>query len=117
VDSQTARQRLVEMLDELDRSAETLRRERPAGESDELSNLDQHPADAATYLSDNDRDDALREVVDERRQQITAALRRIDAGSYGRCVDCGAELPEERLDARPEAERCVHCQSKLEAAR
>jgi DnaK suppressor protein len=117
VDSQTVRSRLVEMLDELDRSAETLRRERPEGESDERSSLDQHPADAASYLSDNDRDDALREVVEERRQQVTAALRRIDAGSFGRCVDCGVELPEERLDARPEAERCMRCQAQAEAAR
>ena len=42
---------------------------------------------------------------------------RIDAGSYGQCVDCGRELPDERLEARPEAERCVDCQQKAEARR
>ena len=28
------------------------------------------------------------------------------------CADCGKPIPEGRLDARPEAARCVGCQSK-----
>jgi RNA polymerase-binding transcription factor DksA len=35
-----------------------------------------------------------------------------DAEGYGQCVDCGHEIPEGRLDARPDAARCVGCQSK-----
>jgi RNA polymerase-binding transcription factor DksA len=41
--------------------------------------------------------------------EIDAALGRIDAGTYGRCVSCGAEIPEERLELRPFAGRCVAC--------
>jgi RNA polymerase-binding transcription factor DksA len=41
--------------------------------------------------------------------EIDAALGRIDAGTYGRCVSCGAEIPEERLELRPFAGRCVTC--------
>jgi RNA polymerase-binding transcription factor DksA len=41
--------------------------------------------------------------------QIDAALARIDAGTYGACVTCGAEIPEERLELRPFAGRCVTC--------
>src|SRR3954470_826107 len=41
--------------------------------------------------------------------EIDAALARIDAGTYGRCVSCGAEIPEERLELRPFAGRCVSC--------
>jgi DnaK suppressor protein len=40
------------------------------------------------------------------------ALVRIDRGVYGMCADCGKPIPEGRLDARPEAARCVACQSK-----
>ena len=35
----------------------------------------------------------------------------IAAGTYGICVDCGAPIPEGRLHAIPDAERCVSCQS------
>ena len=41
--------------------------------------------------------------------EIDRALARIDAGTYGRCVGCGAEIPEERLELRPFAGRCVTC--------
>ncbi len=46
--------------------------------------------------------------------QVDAALRRIDAGSYGLCIDCGVEIPALRLDAAPEAARCISCQVKAE---
>ena len=47
---------------------------------------------------------------------VNAALQRIEDGSYGLCVDCGAHIAEARLRAAPEASRCIHCQEKLEKA-
>ena len=41
--------------------------------------------------------------------EIDAALGRIEAGTYGRCERCGTEIPEERLELRPFASRCVAC--------
>jgi DnaK suppressor protein len=41
--------------------------------------------------------------------EIDEALARIDAGTYGTCVTCGAAIPEERLELRPFAGRCVAC--------
>ncbi len=116
MDQQTARSRLEQMLAELDESAATLEAEM-VGDSGELSTLDQHPADSATDLSDADREEAILEVVTGQREQVRAALRRVDEGTYGTCVDCGTTLPDERLDARPEAARCVRCQAKAEGAR
>lgn len=46
--------------------------------------------------------------------QIEAALQRIEAGTYGQCVDCGVQIPTARLHAAPEAARCVPCQAKTE---
>jgi DnaK suppressor protein len=43
--------------------------------------------------------------------EIDAALARIDAGTYGRCTGCQAEIPEERLELRPFASTCVACTS------
>lgn len=45
---------------------------------------------------------------------VQAALRRIEDGSYGRCIDCGVQIPAARLQAAPEAARCIRCQEKAE---
>lgn len=116
MDEQISRTRLNQLLADLDQSAATLEGEM-VGDSGELSTVDQHPADSATDLSDADREEAILQVVNGQRDQVRAALHRIDEGSYGTCVDCGATLPDERLEARPEAARCVACQAKLEGGR
>lgn len=41
--------------------------------------------------------------------RIRAALRRIDAGSYGECVRCGAPISEARLDVLPWTPLCRSC--------
>lgn len=43
--------------------------------------------------------------------QIRAALRRIDAGSYGLCVSCGDPIAEARLDLLPWTPHCRTCAS------
>ena len=43
--------------------------------------------------------------------EIDAALARIDAGTYGHCIGCLSEIPEERLELRPFAGTCVACTS------
>jgi len=115
VDANVARTRLEELLAELEASAAVLQRSGGA-DTGELSTLDQHPADSGTNLADADREEASLEVLLGQQERVRAALTRVDQGTYGRCVDCGRELPDERLEARPEAERCVDCQQKAEAA-
>jgi len=46
---------------------------------------------------------------------IQAALSRVDSGTYGLCVDCGEAIGFQRLQAYPSANRCLQCQSKVEA--
>jgi DnaK suppressor protein len=41
--------------------------------------------------------------------ELDAALARLEAGSFGRCVACGREIPWKRLEAFPEARTCVDC--------
>lgn len=48
---------------------------------------------------------------------IDAALKRVAAGDYGLCIDCGVEIPAARLHANPIALRCLGCQDQLEHAR
>ncbi len=54
-----------------------------------------------------------RDVVELRALQ--AARARLDAGMYGTCVDCGTDVPVERLEAHPAAIRCTPCQAREES--
>lgn len=42
--------------------------------------------------------------------RIEAAVRRIDAGTYGRCKSCGTQISTDRLLSLPEASLCTDCQ-------
>lgn len=115
MNQQAVRAQLESLLADLDRSAAVLSRERESG--GEAEQLDQHPADYASNVGEVDREEASIEVVEAQRTRVRDALDRLDAGSYGKCIDCGRELPDERLEARPEAERCVECQQRHESRR
>ena len=45
---------------------------------------------------------------------IAAALERLDLGTYGQCTDCGGAISSLRLQALPEAARCIACQERAE---
>ena len=57
----------------------------------------------------------LRRVAADRKhwcaEEALEALRRLDDGTYGTCTKCGLAISERRLRARPEATRCLDCQS------
>ncbi|NPA53994.1 MAG: RNA polymerase-binding protein DksA [Aquificae bacterium] len=42
-------------------------------------------------------------------KRIEITLRKIEYGTYGICEMCGAEIPYERLKARPIAKLCIKC--------
>jgi DnaK suppressor protein len=110
VEITVARKRLEEMRDELDRSIAVLQGERPAPTAGE--GYPQDSADAGSTLSETDRTEAILHSARGQRDEVLAALTRIEENTYGRCVDCGGEIPDGRLEARPDAARCVGCQAK-----
>jgi RNA polymerase-binding transcription factor len=114
VDTAAARTHLDRILADLDRSIALLKGEHPEPGD---SGFDKHPADAGANLSDADRVQAALEALERQRAAVTAALARLTAGTYGKCVDCANPVPEGRLEARPEAARCVSCQSKRDKKR
>jgi DnaK suppressor protein len=61
--------------------------------------------DVLTSLSET----ARREVM-----QIDAALGRMDEGVYGECVECGQDIPIERLRALPFTFRCQEDEEQRE---
>ena len=110
MDTAIARKRLEEMRGEIDKSILVLRGEQPSGRAELDSPQD--PADAGATLSEADRTEAILLAAQSQRRLVSEALVRIDNGLYGVCADCGSPIPEGRLDARPEASRCVGCQGK-----
>lgn len=51
----------------------------------------------------------LKEREQVKLARIEKALRRMEAGSYGLCAECGAEIATGRLMAFPETDRCAAC--------
>ncbi len=47
-------------------------------------------------------------------REIDAALRRMDQGSWGRCLRCGGPIGRQRLQALPEARECLGCRALAE---
>lgn len=45
---------------------------------------------------------------------VTAALARLAGGTYGVCIDCGGDIGYQRLEAQPEAARCIECETRRE---
>ena len=116
MDPQAARQRLEKMLADIDEAQQTLTAEADDS-SMHIARLSQHPADYGTDLSDQEREEAMRRAARTERHEVVTALARIGEGSYGNCVVCGAPIPDERLEARPEAIRCLEHQREHETAK
>lgn len=47
-------------------------------------------------------------------KKVKEALRRIDEGTFGECVECGNEIGFTRLLARPTAHLCINCKEEQE---
>ncbi len=87
-----------------------------AEEAEEDSDVVEDDAAEAADFTESDREEALVEAAEARRAEALEALARMDAGTYGVCVDCGKQIPEARLEFRPEAARCVEDQERFEDA-
>ena len=44
--------------------------------------------------------------------RIDAALKRLDDGEYGACIECGEDIAEKRLEIDPAATHCINCAGK-----
>jgi RNA polymerase-binding transcription factor DksA len=71
-----------------------------------------HSGDSAEQAQERENDevvDALGNETATSIARVTAALARIEAGTYGICGSCGEPIDRARLQAMPEALRCVSC--------
>ncbi|HZP97552.1 MAG TPA: TraR/DksA C4-type zinc finger protein [Candidatus Limnocylindria bacterium] len=113
------KERLQSLLTELRAraSADSAALARDVEDKGEDTTPSQHPADVASDLY------AREELLTERLalaaeiEEVETALHRLAMGTYGLCIDCGASIDQARLDARPQAARCITCQRRLEERR
>lgn len=80
----------------------------------ELSMYDNHPGDIGSEVFEREKDFTLRDAVKTHLAEIDTALRNIKDGVYGTCTSCGKHIPEERLEAIPEAILCIACKEREE---
>ena len=94
--------------------AETTLNKSQRDASGDLSGYSYHMADMAS--DDYERDFSLGRATDEQKliYSIDEALKRIEDGSYGSCLQCGKPISKRRLKALPHTELCIDCQKKDE---
>lgn len=71
-------------------------------------------ADAAFDSSGEEIASTLAELEARELAQIERALRRLKAGTYGKCEVCSVKIPVARLNALPFSTLCVKCQREME---
>lgn len=115
MNSVEARERLMAERDRLNQvrdAATRLSTSATESAQRELSTVDQHPAEQATETLERELDLGILQSVESELIEVTAALERLDAGTYGICEICGKPIAEGRLEAMPAARYCVADQAK-----
>lgn len=97
------------LQDDVDATTEDTRRSSGGQAAGELSNVPLHLGDMGTDEFLQERDATLMANEQYLIEEVRAALRRIDEGTFGRCLKCGAWIAKARLDALPYARHCVKC--------
>ncbi|KKC46982.1 MULTISPECIES: TraR/DksA C4-type zinc finger protein [unclassified Paenibacillus] len=76
-------------------------------ETGELSTIDNHPGDIGTEMFEREKDLMLQDKQDMQLVRVESALAAMEDGSYGTCIQCGADIPTERLEALPDTRYCI----------
>jgi DnaK suppressor protein len=111
VDPERARELLTKERQRIERTLIALAG--PA-EGDELSHVDQHPADEGSELTQQETDEGLADRLREELEAIDRAEARLREGTYGLSVESGEPIPDGRLERVPWAERTAEEQARLE---
>jgi DnaK suppressor protein len=115
LDMQQIKKRLEEKRTELRTQMGDLDQAYPTPvDTTEISEGPQEFEETATDFQEMQQEQSI--LVNEQAllTEVEEALKRIEDGTYGRCVVCGQPIPEKRLEAIPWAARCVKDEQALE---
>jgi RNA polymerase-binding protein DksA len=118
IDTEHFRDALLDERRRVEHALATLRDEHPGSLDDEVEEVatgDNHLAETATATLGREIDYTLGDNAEQVISEIDDALKRIDAGTYGTCTNCGQEIPRERLEANPWASLCIDCKRRAES--
>ncbi len=76
---------------------------------------DEHDPDGSLASLDQARDTALLLQADATLAELGEARRRLAAGNFDVCENCGREIGTQRLLARPETRICLACARRAKA--
>jgi DnaK suppressor protein len=111
IDTEHFRTLLLEERERVQRAIAHLHDEHPGSLEDETDELsianDNHMGDLATDTLNREIDYSLGENAGHHLAEIDAALRRIEDGTYGTCVEGGEDIGERRLEAMPWTPLCI----------
>src|SRR5438067_10577661 len=77
--------------------------------ADEIERQDSEEVERATEKWDAQTLARLGEADRRALSEVIEALRRLDEGTYGKCLTCQTSIGDDRLDALPTAQRCMEC--------
>jgi RNA polymerase-binding transcription factor len=106
---QTLKTMLEERRREIVEKLRTIRETLPAQRLDVQDAEEQSVTDFA-----KDMEFAIVQMKADTLGRIDEALRRLDAGTYGTCAECGTDIASARLKALPFAVLCRDCQEREE---
>lgn len=106
--SEHFRQVILKRLDELGGRMSAIESELDQPKSKDLG-------EQAIDLEDDEVLETLGNAAQREVHELRAALKRLNAGTYGICANCDAPISDERLNAVPQARICKSCAQ--EAAR
>jgi DnaK suppressor protein len=74
----------------------------------------QDPGDQALTSTMETLKLSFQDTEREEYDRILSALKKIEEGTYGICIDCGQPISEKRLKTNPNVARCLICQEAFE---
>ena len=102
MDTARARELLAAERDRIERALAQLRHQDTGEPADEFD-----PANLGSELYQDELDEGLGDDLREQLAAVERAEARLAAGTYGRSIESGKPIPDERLEAIPTAERTV----------
>jgi RNA polymerase-binding protein DksA len=102
-----------EIIEQLESLRERMLDESGSGFVNENSPYSLHMAEQGTDAFEKEKNYLWAQRSTKFLSYLDAALKRIEEGTYGYCIDCGKVIEKGRLEAVPHTQHCVNCKVKL----
>ena len=102
------RERLVAVIEEIETEQEEVR----LTETSSDRSPDPNTAEGGSLAFELEMELSLAKNAEDLLAKVDEAIRRIEAGVYGDCAECGQAIPVARLEVLPYTKLCVDCASR-----